>query len=714
MRVKSKFDYEIENFVSAFGERREKRIALYGTGRMTATLVNGVEGFKIVGLCDRDSSLIGKKMYGLPILGRDEVEQQADFVVINTSATYWGTIYHRIKEWNIPIYFLNGELAQEQINELPDDPYWNKSFEELRKIIDKYDIVSFDIFDTLVMRKVMFPIDIFRLTEIQLDRISGTKTDFTTIRKKAAAMLENPTLDEIYIKMQEFTQKSKAELEKWKKKEIDTEKILLAARNDMVSLCKRAMENKQVFFVSDMYYSSEVLQEILEKVGILAEQKQIIVSCEQKKTKEDGTLWNYYKKNIVKNSKAIHIGDNENADVLNAQRYGITGYYILNPYEMLQKSSIKTIAPTIESIYSSMAMGLICAKIFNSPFALNKMRGKICFADEEEAGYCLLGSLLYSFMEWLIEKAKEDGIRELVFFAREGYLLIPIYNYLREVRKEKNLPKAVYLEISRRAVWNASISSEEEIYEIAQFPYCGNLGQFLEERFGIREEKKEILQASVGEKQTSMKSLKNLIGCYKEEILRRSQEERENYQAYFDSLKIKEKYAVVDSQFYGSTQHYLGKILGKKLKGYYFCACTSEDNRYLRSNEMYGCFQGDTGSQAKDTNVHRQAQFLEAFFTAPKGMLEYIESDGDRKYTERMSNQKHFDVRLEMVKGINKFIYQMGIVQQELVLEEKDDVWSDKMFGCFMNQGFVPSEKMKISFFFDNYAANKREMPIWE
>lgn len=719
MKMKSKFDYEIDHFRTTFQDKKDMKIVLYGTGRMTATLVSGISDFQIIGLCDRDNNLIGKEIYGLPILNRSQVEQLADCIIINTSETYWETIYQRIKKWDIPIYFLNGELAKEYSDEEKDEPYWNKSYNELRKLIDQYDIISFDVFDTLVMRKVMMPIDVFRLVEIQLDNEKKTKTNYMMIRKKSSALLQEPTLDEIYVKMSELTGLPQEEIENWKRREIETEKSLLVAREDIIQLCKEVIAEKSIYFITDMYYSSEILQNILEYVGLKVNQEQIIVSCEQRKTKDDGGLWDYYKKNIVGEKKALHIGDNIKADVQNAEKYGISTYGIWNAYQMMQRSSIKKIEVTIESLYSSLAMGLICAKIFNSPFALNRTKGKIEFINDEDAGYCILGSLMYSFMEWLICKAKEDNIKNLVFFSREGYLLVSIYKYLKKIKKEINIPEPIYLEISRRVVWNASIVKEDDIYQIAKFPYGGNLRQFLQERFGVEVKQGDFLEVSVSEKQKNVGELKKILSPYKEQILQRSCLERNNYQMYFDSLNIKEKYAIVDSQFYGSTQYYLSKMLKKYLKGYYFCVCIEPENSCLCNNEMDGCFMGDnlkgiSQTKAEDTYVHKQAQFLEAFFTAPEGMLEYIEVDGKKKYADKMSNQKFFDIRLKMEKGIKQFICEMVTIQKVLKIEEKDEMWSDTLFGGFMNRGFTPSNEMKNSFYFDNRIINQREMPIWE
>ncbi len=712
MEKKSKFDYEIDNFRSVFEKDKEKKIVLYGTGRMTATLVNGIKDFRIIGLCDRDSSLIGTTMYGIPVLDRGTVEEKADMVIINTSATYWETIYQRIQDWRVPIYYLNGELAEYKEEKLTDDPYWNKNSSELKTLISQNEVISFDIFDTLVMRKVLFPYDVFRIVEIQINSISGEKIPFAEIRKKASSMLNNPTLDDIYRLIKKLTNRTDNEIDNWKNIEVQTEKNVIIARQDMVDLCVETMKNKQVFLISDMYYSKEVLQELLQGIGLCIKQEQILVSCEQKKTKEDGSLWKYYKENVVCGRKAIHIGDSKKADIQNAQIYGIKAYHVRSPYEMLQSSLIKTILPTIESIYSSLTMGVICGRLFNSPFAMNPTQGKIRFKDEKEAGYCLLGSLIYSFMEWLSDKAIKDGIEQLVFFARDGYLMLPIYNYMKEIKKKEGIPEAVYLEISRRAVWNASIYEEEDIYKVADFPYIGNFKQFLEDRFGIFGEEDSVASISIDSKAI----LKKELYSYKDKILKRSQEERKNYLNYFESCNINDDFAVVDSQFYGSTQYYLGKLLGKRLKGYYLCACTSSNNQYLDRNEMYGCFQGKEG-RPENTNVRKQAQFLEAFFTAPNGMLEYIRDDGSKKYTEDMLNQTNFGVRWDMIEGIKEFINEMITIQRKGRMNENDLAWADKFFGCMLDGQICResvSDKIKKAFYFDNQIVSKRESPIWE
>lgn len=60
--------------------------------------------------------------------------------------------------------------------------YWKSSYKELKDKIDRADAVSFDIFDTLIMRKIFSPEDVFRLlgekvrAELKLDcEIAGIR-----------------------------------------------------------------------------------------------------------------------------------------------------------------------------------------------------------------------------------------------------------------------------------------------------------------------------------------------------------------------------------------------------------------------------------------------------------------------------------------------------------------------------------------------------------
>ena len=68
--MKEKYQGEIENFIKKFGEYQSAHIVLYGIGRYTATLLEGLRGFHIVGLMDKDPANIGKIMFGVPVMDK--------------------------------------------------------------------------------------------------------------------------------------------------------------------------------------------------------------------------------------------------------------------------------------------------------------------------------------------------------------------------------------------------------------------------------------------------------------------------------------------------------------------------------------------------------------------------------------------------------------------------------------------------------------------
>ena len=88
--------------------------------------------------------------------------------------------------------------------------------------MEKYDIISFDIFDTLLTRKAFEPEDVLRLLgeEISGDRINVAKE----------LMSSNPTLDEIYKEIGVRNNLDENSIKELKQKEIEIELKVLSAR----------------------------------------------------------------------------------------------------------------------------------------------------------------------------------------------------------------------------------------------------------------------------------------------------------------------------------------------------------------------------------------------------------------------------------------------------------------------------------------------------
>lgn len=97
-------------------------------------------------------------------------------------------------------------------------------------------------------------------------------------------------------------------------------------------------------------------------------------------------------------------------------------------------------------------------------------------------------------------------------------------------------------------------------------------------------------------------------------------------------------------------------------------------------------------------------------------MLECIEDDGKKRYADKKQNQNHFEVRWEVMEGIQNFMEEAERFCKEYQVNvgAEERYFADKMFEIFMNKGFEPTDKMKNGFYYDNGIASRKEVPIWE
>ena len=200
----------------------------------------------------------------------------------------------------------------------------NEEFIYDQGIVDfliKFDVISFDIFDTLILRSVGQPSNIFKIVGNKLNI-----ADFTNIRINAEKMARQKrekkgqsnevNLDEIY----EFIDFGSKEKDIIKKYELDTE-IESSRANAFIQNIYYEMlkHNKKVILISDMYLSRKEIEKILKKCNY-QNADEIFISSEYRESKSNGKLFNIAERKIGKDKKIIHIGDNFYSDVLSCSK----------------------------------------------------------------------------------------------------------------------------------------------------------------------------------------------------------------------------------------------------------------------------------------------------------------------------------------------------------------------------------------------------------
>ena len=395
------------------------------------------------------------------------------------------------------------------------------------------------------------------------------------------------TINEIYEKIKkqiDLTDKNISDIMQLEKK---TDMDLCIARKDIAELYEYCIESgKEVYLISDMYYTLQDIKRLLDKCGLsVIDDRHIWISCEKKKDKISGSLWKEYSSVVGKNAKCIHIGDNKIGDIENSTKYGIDSYYVMSGKDMLMNSSLSELAANVNTVSDSICLGLVIANLFNSPFALCSTNGKVSFDDSEIYGYCVYGPLIEKFLIWLYYNSRKDGIDKLLFFARDGYFLEKDYKIVSELLDDGYKQDWCYLPISRRLIYMASMENEEDFKTVVEFPYVGTFADYMKSRFEIAvtdatAQYNDMHINAVGDSHNILK----WIQPYKEKIMQEAKAERENYIKYLEIDGDMQKdltYGIVDLGYYGTNQYYLQRLTNIKTKGYCFYACLSKDNVYM-------------------------------------------------------------------------------------------------------------------------------------
>ena len=191
-----------------------------------------------------------------------------------------------------------------------------------------YNVISFDIFDTLIVRYVDKPENIFEIIEQKIE----SAVNFKNNRIKAEKIARNKfnreiTIDDIYAELERFYDKNLIYL--LKSLEISLEIDFCTRREDVYEFFEKCIElNKKVIITSDMYLPLEVIKRILEKSNING-YTNIFLSSDTGVCKKDGNLFELIIKKLnIKPSKILHIGDNKNSDYNMPNKLGIKALLI--------------------------------------------------------------------------------------------------------------------------------------------------------------------------------------------------------------------------------------------------------------------------------------------------------------------------------------------------------------------------------------------------
>lgn len=290
--------------------------------------------------------------------------------------------------------------------------------EEIIEAISKYKYVSFDIFDTLLIRPFVKPSDLFDWIEESLN-LPGFALERVQAERRARSIskTQEVTLDEIYEASEKLTPEQMM-------LEIEAERDSLRANPEMMEVYQRCLKDgKEIIITSDIYLDKNEISELLLKNGYSGWAR-LYISSDHRVMKEGGKRFEkLLETEEILPSEIIHIGDNPKSDFEYPKRVGMTALLYTKLIDRALSRSVpkRFFNQSLNSLTSSMILGMLQDRL-----------GCSCVKDSywHDFGYMYGGPLLLGFVSWLGRKAEADGIEELLFIGRDGYVLKPIFERL--------------------------------------------------------------------------------------------------------------------------------------------------------------------------------------------------------------------------------------------------------------------------------------------
>lgn len=531
-------------------------------------------------------------------------------------------------------------------------------------------LISFDVFDTAIFRKVYKPTDIFDLVEKKVGK------NFKKLRLEAQEMARrkkrNYTLSDIYSVLPQFDKSIELQVELencYANPEIF--KIYNSGEYDCV-------------FISDMYLSSYQIANLLIKCGY--KNPKVYSSSTCNALKYDGSLFEYVQRDLGRTIEK-HYGDNYNADINGAKKVGIKETCFLPNAE-----NVKTLTPELSN--SVVQKLQITNELSNNSIAY-------------KIGY-QWGASIYEFTKWILANAKDN--QTIFFNARDGFAPYLIARYIIKTKK-----KIKYCRLSRRSSvlpntdFSKHLNHPDNIrqFNILRYARADKLSQFLKaNRIDGHDYTKVYKLLGITDKEnmciTPFSCNQNLyerfILAIEPIIYDRIKKDKENFLKYLKNIGMKNGDIFVDIGYNGTMQYATEKVTGYKLKGMYFQVLKGNANADYDTIEKHSFLKTDI--------LRGHCGIAEVIFSEPKGGVTHYDNEGKAVLYGDSKGRK--DIMKQIIKGVLDCAKDMH--ESNTYLSEPD---CRKLLGRFLCLPTIEECEFANEGIFENGAIDKLESIVW-
>ena len=652
-------------------------IILYGTGNGARCIVENCDDHIIIGILDREKK--DGDFFGKPIITFEKLKNMpVKKIVIAAMPVNVRTIFRRIKkqceELNIHVYNLEGEdLANVFSDEKIDIPFFQKNWTELKEFADGCEVISFDVFDTLLIRSVMKPEDLFEIMEHRLDSGLFKNKSFKACREEALKIAANkygePTIDEIYIELQKIVGEKITIIADIKELEFSLEKEIISPRQSVVDFMKLVACKKKVFLVSNMYWPKDYLEILLKENGING-YDELIVSCDYRKNKSDGLYDVLINKADVNPDRILHIGDNEYVDGICAERAGLKTYTIMDKTLMLNNSFLSDLSEYNVDLLHNLLISSVTNTLFDDPFSLCELKGRVYIESLEKYVKAIIVPCGIIYSLWIMEMALKKNVDYLLFTSRDGYIVKQIIDILA---KNQVFPPGAYFYTSRRVVSAAASNGKEDYFEVASREFYGKLGELFSIRFNVTIGSKEY------ELPITDSNIKLIIDSYVDELNDSCGRIRDNYIKYINEVGIPHsmKVAGVDQVGIGNVQYGIEKLIPDNDYIGFFLKRINDPQKKI----SYESFYPQMDAYSLRQHLSLASLMFEHYFSSHEATVKSFNEDGKPIFEVESRSVEQLDTLEYMHLETIKLTQKMKDILQ--FIEEVNVTW--KFMDCFLS-----------------------------
>ncbi|MBT5717343.1 MAG: hypothetical protein HOI70_10560 [Opitutae bacterium] len=326
---------------------------------------------------------------------------------------------------------------------------------------------SYDVFETALLRVVGEPTSLFFFLgqkAAQEGWLTCLPSSFKDLRKEAEREAYrrhvHPDLDQIYTILSGLLGlPSPDKMEKLKKEELRMESEWSRPNPTVLKfIIESRKRDGRVLFLSDMYLPRGFVESNLRDKGILSVEDALYLSNHDEVGKSDGGLYLEVLKNEQLSAGNIHHrGNCPHADVEVPRKLGIATSPYLDGNLSDWEKHLETYSEStdgLSSLWSGAARRARCNLIdqANNPHQTTVLQTATSVA----------GPLLTTYVHWSLTQAASEGVKTLVFIARDGQILYKIAKVLQGAKTDFQQLNLRYIYGSRQAWRPASVFDLED------------------------------------------------------------------------------------------------------------------------------------------------------------------------------------------------------------------------------------------------------------